>query len=1034
MLRSLSTSAQARESFVCWQCLASWRQGARGKGRGGGGVRARARAGAIPSRPLLPTPQQRSLSTSVDAPIRITYVGGPEPPKAAISTDLGSNIRNRLRIWESQIGSDVAAVAAQAFEDVNQAGRALNTTGVTAYTGKLDDNTEDELIDEFHPFAEQELADVGGKRTFLLPGDLVELQILGNRYQELAIFVRDLGLQSQFFTMSGQWVQRRNTHPTFYVPGFVEQRELDDILPFLPNSDIQGDKLNKLTRFQEALPQLVGKSCIRKMLDFWRQADDAFVKLAPKIEAAHQVLARPHRTAYASLDEIAEKLLAGDNARLPGGKFPKTTLYAIHRRLLTHNIGIYTQQKGTLRAGGEYGIVSRSEVSETSSVTQLVRVYIAEKAKGAPPVRRGPLEGFVVKCQRLIDESRKHRQFTPYGMIGPSSEKSTGTQYREGCVREKFTPAENLFVRFLESWAGLKSFNQGALTLESVGSQILRSIDRYDDVLMDEKIAWTFLQEIGIIPPWETRAPYVLRLPQTGQRLQTEANVTDRGFVEDRLANIRRDWGDLPAFCIDAPTAHEIDDAISIEKTDNKDEHWLHIHVADPASRMDVAGAAAEFAQIIGSNVYLPDRVLSMLDSKVVQSKLSLVSGKKRPCMTFSAKLDIEGKMLDYNVSAGVLNNVVNLTPEVFEEIGSGKKVPDDTIIYTVGETPPASSKPSRKMSSVEDLFDHHESLKLLNHFGRLRLKLLRSQGGTYIGANKFSVHVDFRGPQWTQSLIGQSCTHAGDPTIHVSSKGIGRSQNGTLSYLMHLASEVCAKWCNARAIPTIYRVTPRNGSAESAPDYFRRVVAPILKEGKHIPPEIEQQYQTLVGPAQPSTVPGPHIAVGAEMLVKCTSPLRRYGDLLVHWQLGAALLEEHRTGRSLTSVDTDENIFPFTTAQLNSLLPRIDTRERVIRKAQNDAEMAWFMQFILRAWKFKEAELPQLTFIVKDFLKKENSESTTGVVTQFAVPALMKIPEWLEMDEISPSDVFEVEIADIDVVGGRLTVEPIRRSESGSE
>lgn len=859
--------------------------------------------------------------------------------------------------------------------------------------------------------------------------------MMGNQHQELAIFVRDLGQQSQFYTMSGQWVQRMNSHPTFYVPGFVGQQELDEIIPFLPKSDVSGDKLNRLNTFEQILPRDIGRPAIRKMLAFWTKADEAFVKMAPKIELAHQTLAHPFRTTYATLDEIAAKILGSNIPKLPGGKYPKTVLYAVHRRLLSNDIGVYTQQKGTLRAGGEYGIVSRNEVHETRSVTHFVRTYVTEKAKGAPPLRRGPLEGFTVKCQRLIDNSRKHRQFTPHGMVGPSSEKSTGVQYREGCVQEKFTPIENLFVRFIESWVGLQSFNRGASTLNSVGSHILRAVGRYEDVKMDVKTGWTFLQEIGVIPPWETRAPYVLRLPQTGQRLQTEASVPGRGFVEDKLTDIRKDWGDLPAFCIDAPDAHEIDDAISIEKTDNEDEHWLHIHVADPASHMDVKGAAADFAQRMTSTTYLPDRSLGMLDSEIVQSKFSLAGGRKRPCLTFSAKLDADGKILEYKVSAGILNNVFNLTPEVLGEISLGKETSTgDTMIHTVGESPPTPSAPSRSMSSVADLNDHHESLKLLSHFGQLRLRLLRSQGGMYFGPNKFSIAVDFRGPKWAQSLPGHSCSHAGDPTIQVASKGVGRSRNGTFSYLMHLASEVCAKWCNERGIPTIYRVTPRNGSAESAPDYFKRVLAPIIKEGKEIPVGCELEYQTLTGPAQPSTTPGPHITVGAEMLTKCTSPLRRYSDLLVHWQLGAALSEEHRMGHSLIG-NKKEAIFPFTNAQIDELLPRIDTRERLIKKVSRDADMAWFMQFIFRSWKFKESELPPMTFMVKDVRNPDKfGETAFGLVTQFAAPAQMTIPDWLDAKDVKASDVFEVEIADVDVVEGTLTVEPTRRVESLSE
>lgn len=55
-------------------------------------------------------------------------------------------------------------------------GQAINMRSGSELHTQLDDNLEDEMIEEFRPFGEQDLADVGGRRTFLLPGDLVELK------------------------------------------------------------------------------------------------------------------------------------------------------------------------------------------------------------------------------------------------------------------------------------------------------------------------------------------------------------------------------------------------------------------------------------------------------------------------------------------------------------------------------------------------------------------------------------------------------------------------------------------------------------------------------------------------------------------------------------------------------------------------------------------------------------------------------------------------------------------------------------------
>lgn len=67
-------------------------------------------------------------------------------------------------------------LAALSTTDPAPKNQAINLrSGAELYT-HLDDNVEDEMIEEFRPFGEQELADVGGRRTFLLPGDMVELR------------------------------------------------------------------------------------------------------------------------------------------------------------------------------------------------------------------------------------------------------------------------------------------------------------------------------------------------------------------------------------------------------------------------------------------------------------------------------------------------------------------------------------------------------------------------------------------------------------------------------------------------------------------------------------------------------------------------------------------------------------------------------------------------------------------------------------------------------------------------------------------
>jgi hypothetical protein len=852
---------------------------------------------------------------------------------------------------------------------------------------------------------------------------------VGSRAQELAVFVQDLGEQGQYYTMSGRWSQRPHFMPKYFVPGFVKPEELKDIIPHLPRSEVSPDVQQKLQIFQQAVPRDIGSNILTKLLKFWNEADAAYLSTATQMETIHQAMAHNTRITYATLEEIAEKSLGGVIAKDANGNFNQTILYALHRRILGTDMEFRAQAKGTLRAGGEYEIASLAEVDDVRKVEALVRSYVEQLMTGTTDTKsssQGRVTQFVEECRTMIDITRKNQDFTKYGMIGPYP----GDDHPDSKAgSQSFPQSTRLFLRFMESWCGLQSFRRGS-GLHGVGATLLRAIDRYDGVELDMRTAWTFLQEIGIIPFWETPHAYLLKLPYVGQRLRVEKTAPTDGFIDDQQSSIRKDWGDLPVFCIDDVGAHEIDDGVSVEATEIDGQYWVHVHVADPASHIEPTSPIAEFAQKFVTNVYFPDQVASILEPKRVQSHFSMGNG--RPCLTFSAKLDAAGEILDYKVSAGRINNVIYVTPSVLEEAGTNTEGlgSDEKDIYIAGNNSFPSPSPSRQLTSFDGLAtDHKRELKIIRNLGLLRSSCLSRKGGLSFASNNYdlAIHLDTSttpAPSALRYKFGKVWKEK--PIIEVSKNRGTPKLNSPLSYLMILAGEVCAKWCHERGVPTVYRVTPYNPTKEPPASFFRRVVNPSRGVDGQIPLDVAEQYLQRIGAAQPSMVAGPHVAVGADMFSKCTSPLRRYGDLLMHWQINAALREEHRLGRPLVG-NTDEAIFPFSTAQINRLLPRIDTRERLARKASVDAQNSWFCQFFIRAWKFGEAELPKsLSFVIRTV--NPISNIAYGKISQFDFPATLRFNESLKYDDVVPGQEVEVEVLDIDVPRGRMFLAPKTR------
>lgn len=861
---------------------------------------------------------------------------------------------------------------------------------------------------------------------------------LGGQDMELAIYVRGFETQSQFYTMSGRWVHRESQFVLFSVPHFVQPQELDGLRPYLPASDVPSTMQNKLNNLSQLVPRSIGQSLIRKMSEFWAQSNAAYLAHTVRLDNAHKYVAYPERFRYATLDEITSILLAGSLAKTEDGKFPYHVLYAVHRSLMSGGIGFNSPRRGTLRAGGHYEINPSKEISNIEMVKNLVRKYTKDEfdSRSSPDATQpNRLQRFVAKARQRIDLSRETRQFTPYGTISSSIKSTDPNRLRLSHKKVEFDLIDMSIVRFLESWAAMRSVPHYS-SLNGIGSAILRAVDRYDnEVDLDQKTAWTFLQEIGIFAPWENRAAYDMRMPDIGHQISAEPAGGSNGFIEDKLKNLRQDWGQLPVYCVDDASADEIDDGISVEATGSPDHYWVHIHTADPGARTDPKSDIARHAEELVESIYMPERVVNMLPSTFVQANLSLAPD--RPCLTYSAKMNTNGDLLDYKVTPGIVRNVQYLSPSVFEETILGSASSKKKALRSVGPDIPLSTP--RRMTESHELSDRHkEDLRLLYVVGQARVRQRKARGGASSSFKNYSLSVSLHGIQQVGSRkTGAAVSYHGDPSVQVVTEIVESASQlspeaeffNAIEPLMLLAGEIAAHWCSDRGIPVINRVTPRNEEIADPAEFFVRNLLPTMDEQGNVDPVQKAIYMSLLGPVQLSTTPGPHITIGVDMVSRCTSPLRRYPDLLLQWQVESAILEEARLGRSLVG-NTRDDFLPFTKAQIDVLLPHIDTRERILSGGKRRARQHWLCLFILRAWKFGEAEIPStfpLTVTGQDHIQG----LFMGIVSDFRTIATCEYPDWISPEEIKIGDILEVELADINVYHSQLKFKPLRRLDS---
>lgn len=208
-----------------------------------------------------------------------------------------------------------------------------------------------------------------------------------------------------------------------------------------------------------------------------------------------------------------------------------------------------------------------------------------------------------------------------------------------------------------------------------------------------------------------------------------------------------------------------------------------------------------------------------------------------------------------------------------------------------------------------------------------------------------------------------------GDPTISWEAReakldGEARQDDVAMfvTELMIMAGEIAARWCGERNIPIPYRGTIRDPALITTPEAYKaQVLDPVMDEMGYVPRIYRKAYNLLIGSTKLRSSPFPHSLLDIQAYTKATSPLRRYPDMVVHWQIQAALRHEARLGHGVLVGSTDDSYLPFSRADMDALLPTIATHEAGYKGAATWSTTHWVLQLLHRAFEYKQAPLPSV-------------------------------------------------------------------------
>ncbi|KAG8893671.1 hypothetical protein FRB99_001814 [Tulasnella sp. 403] len=479
-------------------------------------------------------------------------------------------------------------------------------------------------------------------------------------------------------------------------------------------------------------------------------------------------------------------------------------------------------------------------------------------------------------------------------------------------------------------------------TLAEIGRRLGRTYGESTDW------AHTLLTDIGVTPHW---GPMLLENPLVSRwtdhseehlavegvkMLEQRASLVDHTNSLPRFGDgvdtVRHDWGDMEVYVIDDDGAQELDDGVSVDPEPGPlGSRWVHVHVADPTALLQPDDELAQVARRRGATLYLPSRSFSMFPDSFT-SMFSLGNSPVQPVFTFSVQISADGSIIDYAARPGFVRNVCKLRYDQVDQ-ALGHPTPEMDVIEplkprkVIPQYPPLSSRAV-------------DNLKLLNEVARLLVRRrIHDQGYFLSPFAKFESIVQ-QSPLPTASIPPHRPVHyIGEPSVKLVYPMSGEynytSSRHTVAEFMIMTSRVAAKLAMKRNIPILYRVHEVKNLHE--------VLGPLRDpETGAVPHTLQtRQLHTVTGI---STTPGGHdlLGLGGDPYTRATSPLRRFMDVVCHWQLKSSL------GNFPP---------PFNTEQLKVLADELFNSEKEMRRLGSMEGDYWVLRHFKRVFEGSESK-----------------------------------------------------------------------------
>lgn len=444
------------------------------------------------------------------------------------------------------------------------------------------------------------------------------------------------------------------------------------------------------------------------------------------------------------------------------------------------------------------------------------------------------------------------------------SRRLDGPLEREICP-VSFTPEQQAFVDFLRTACMERGDHFQMELFTSVAADIAKYLHYRNG---DRDTLHLLLKELGIIAPWDANARRVAaRAATTSTAVQV--NIEE---IKDSLAHMRHDFGDLPVYTIDGETAKELDDGLSF------DGEWVHVHIADPSAHIAPDSPLGHAIRARFQTTYLGEETIPMLPAELA-GRFSLSSGT--PTMTTSVRLGPDGEALAVKIRPGIVRNVRHLSyNQVNDLVFAHKASSQEMSINWTDE--PSTQRPLHDMSESDRRCIEAMGVYLRRH------KAYRVRNGLIDQENtQLDQQVT---PSRLPAMTDKPTFFSGRPGIRVSVSSVSSPAVELVTESAIMANRLIAEYCAAHDIPCIYRVMHDSMPASEK----AKLLATRDADTGHVSMEQLMPFMHYFETTKPRLQPGPASMLGLPNgYTNATSPLRRYADMLVQWQIERSWLRQ---------------------------------------------------------------------------------------------------------------------------------------------